>query len=103
MISDMGFLVDSQEGGGTGGSWGCVRTLIRRKQVDSARVKSGGHQLAKALSVAHLIAIGNFLCSIFFFYHMLSEFFVLVCFICVLGQYSSRVKNIIRIFLMSTI
>ncbi|KAB1223317.1 Cationic amino acid transporter 2, vacuolar [Morella rubra] len=54
----MGFLVDSQEGGGTGGSWGCVRTLIRRKQVDSARVKSGGHQLAKALSVAHLIAIG---------------------------------------------
>lgn len=61
MISDMGFLVDSQEGVGKGGSWGCVRTLIRRKQVDSARVKSGGQQLAKELSIPHLIAIGNFL------------------------------------------
>ncbi|KAG6642819.1 cationic amino acid transporter 2, vacuolar-like isoform X1 [Carya illinoinensis] len=54
----MGFLVDSQEGVGKGGSWGCVRTLIRRKQVDSARVKLGGQQLAKELSVPHLIAIG---------------------------------------------
>jgi len=51
----MGFLVDSQTGGGFWG--GCVRTLIRRKQVDS--VHGGGHQqLAKELSVLHLIAIG---------------------------------------------
>ena len=57
----MGVLVDSQEGGGgNGSSWGCVRSLIRRKQVDSVHAKSSGHQLAKALSVPHLIAIGNF-------------------------------------------
>ncbi|CAN1132393.1 Cationic amino acid transporter 2, vacuolar [Linum perenne] len=55
----MGFLVDSQTGGGFWG--GCVRTLIRRKQVDSVdgNVHGGGHQqLAKELSVLHLIAIG---------------------------------------------
>lgn len=61
MISEMGFLVDSQEGCGNGGSWGGVRSLIRRKQVDSVRVKkSRDQQLAKELSVLHLIAIGNF-------------------------------------------
>ncbi|GMY20155.1 cationic amino acid transporter 2, vacuolar-like [Fagus crenata] len=55
----MGVLVDSQEGGGgNGSSWGCVRSLIRRKQVDSVHAKSSGQQLAKALSVPHLIAIG---------------------------------------------
>ncbi|CAN1272001.1 Cationic amino acid transporter 2, vacuolar [Linum perenne] len=55
----MGFLVDSKTGGGFWG--GCVRTLIRRKQVDSVdgNVHGGGHQqLAKELSVLHLIAIG---------------------------------------------
>lgn len=43
-----------------GGSWG-FKGLMRRKKVDSARKKvdGGGHQLAKALSVPHLIAIGN--------------------------------------------
>jgi solute carrier family 7 (cationic amino acid transporter), member 1 len=55
----MGFLVDSQEGCGKGGSWGGVKSLIRRKQVDSVRVKPRGQQLAKELSVLHLIAIGN--------------------------------------------
>jgi cationic amino acid transporter 1 len=59
VISEMGFLVDSQEGCGKGGSWGGVKSLIRRKQVDSVRVKPRGQQLAKELSVLHLIAIGN--------------------------------------------
>uniref|UniRef100_A0A1J3K7T1 Cationic amino acid transporter 2, vacuolar n=1 Tax=Noccaea caerulescens TaxID=107243 RepID=A0A1J3K7T1_NOCCA len=55
----MGFLVDTQKEGG-GHSWGCVRSLVRRKQVDSANSKPEGahHQLAKALTVPHLIAIG---------------------------------------------
>lgn len=62
----MGFIPDSQKGtsGGGGGEgvqlpWG-LKSLIRRKQVDSVHAKSssGGHQLAKALSVSHLIAIG---------------------------------------------
>ncbi|KAK9986846.1 hypothetical protein SO802_031797 [Lithocarpus litseifolius] len=56
----MGLLADSQEGG-KGSSWGgggVISSLIRRKQVDSVHAKSSGHQLAKALSVPHLIAIG---------------------------------------------
>lgn len=75
----MGFLVDTQREG-VGSSWGCLRSLVRRKQVDSHHARAGGHnQLAKALTVPHLIAIGNsFLSSscllewkfnlIFFFY-----------------------------------
>lgn len=58
----MGFLVDTQKEGG-GHSWGYVRSLVRRKQVDSANAKSQGHQLAKALTVPHLIAIGTHLIS----------------------------------------
>ncbi|KAF3944898.1 hypothetical protein CMV_028679 [Castanea mollissima] len=57
----MGLLGDSQEGGGKGSSWvggGVINSLIRRKQVDSVHASSSGHQLAKALSVPHLIAIG---------------------------------------------
>ncbi|KAF8049092.1 hypothetical protein N665_2295s0002 [Sinapis alba] len=54
----MGFLVDTQKEGG-GYSWGCVRSLVRRKQVDSAaNGRSHHHQLAKALTVSHLVAIG---------------------------------------------
>lgn len=53
----MGFLVDTQKEGG-GHSWGYVRSLVRRKQVDSANGNSHGHQLAKALTVPHLVAIG---------------------------------------------
>ncbi|CAN8241715.1 unnamed protein product [Cochlearia groenlandica] len=55
----MGFLVDTQKEGG-GHSWGYVRSLVRRKQVDSAirNVDSQQQQLAKALTVPHLIAIG---------------------------------------------
>ncbi|OAY41886.1 cationic amino acid transporter 2, vacuolar isoform X3 [Manihot esculenta] len=53
----MGFIADSQKGVGLWG--GCVRSLVRRKQVDSAHVKvKGHHQLAKELSVPHLIVIG---------------------------------------------
>ncbi|KAJ0265639.1 hypothetical protein HA466_0018890 [Hirschfeldia incana] len=52
----MGFLVDTQKEGG-GYSWGCVRSLVRRKQVDSADRQSH-NQLAKALTVSHLVAIG---------------------------------------------
>jgi hypothetical protein len=58
----MGFLVGSQNGVRGGG---CFRSLIRRKQVDSVHFKRHGHhQLAKELSVPHLIAIGIF----FFFF-----------------------------------
>ncbi|XP_009112865.1 cationic amino acid transporter 2, vacuolar [Brassica rapa] len=54
----MGFLVDTQKEGG-GYSWGCVRSLVRRKQVDSAANGHSHHQqLAKALTVSHLVAIG---------------------------------------------
>lgn len=56
----MGFVVDSSQkegGGGGGGSWG-FKSLIRRKQVDSVHNKLSGHQLAKELSILHLIAIG---------------------------------------------
>ncbi|XP_057954367.1 cationic amino acid transporter 2, vacuolar-like [Malania oleifera] len=52
----MGVVVKSEKGGGLC-SWG-FGSLIRRKQVDSVHVKSEGHQLAKELSVLHLIAIG---------------------------------------------
>ncbi|OMO67855.1 Amino acid/polyamine transporter I [Corchorus capsularis] len=54
----MGVLVDSKNEG-SGSSWGGLRSLIRRKQVDSANsMRSGHHQLAKELTVPHLIAIG---------------------------------------------
>lgn len=56
----MGLLVDSKDGVG-GGRRG-FSSLIRRKQVDSVHVKSSGaahhHQLAKELTVPHLVAIG---------------------------------------------
>lgn len=57
----MGLLVDSKDGVG-GGRRG-FSSLIRRKQVDSVHVKSSGaahhHQLAKELTVPHLVAIGK--------------------------------------------
>ncbi|CAH8336226.1 unnamed protein product [Eruca vesicaria subsp. sativa] len=56
----MGFLVDTQKEGG-GHSWGCLRSLVRRKHVDSANGRSQHHQLAKALTVSHLVAIGKLL------------------------------------------
>ncbi|CAH2048386.1 unnamed protein product, partial [Thlaspi arvense] len=55
--NSMGFLVDTQKEGG-GHSWGYLRSLVRRKQVDSAIASSSQHQLAKALTVPHLVAIG---------------------------------------------
>ena len=66
----MGITVDSQVGGGGGGcgcgssSWGGFKSLVRRKQVDSAHAKRGA-LLAKELSVPYLVAIGNF----FFYFH----------------------------------
>ncbi|XP_047307806.1 cationic amino acid transporter 2, vacuolar-like [Impatiens glandulifera] len=64
----MGVVADSQTGGGGGDGGGgkCSRagglkSLVRRKQVDSIHSKSsssGHHQLAKALTVPHLIAVG---------------------------------------------
>ncbi|KAH9728621.1 Cationic amino acid transporter 2 vacuolar [Citrus sinensis] len=60
----MGFLVDSQRDGGGDGGYGmfgcCVRTLVRRKQVDSVHTKpERSHQkLAKNLTIPHLVAIG---------------------------------------------
>lgn len=63
----MGFS-DSQKDGGVGGRYfGGFRSLIRRKQVDSVHIRSEGHQLAKELSVLHLIAIGNSVINEFFF------------------------------------
>ncbi|XVE62498.1 hypothetical protein DITRI_Ditri06bG0122600 [Diplodiscus trichospermus] len=54
----MGFLVDSKQEG-FGASWGGLKSLVRRKQVDSAHSKRlNHHQLAKELTVPHLIAIG---------------------------------------------
>ncbi|XP_065852822.1 cationic amino acid transporter 2, vacuolar-like [Euphorbia lathyris] len=55
----MGFLVDLPKEGGFGVVGGCFKSLVRRKQVDSELSKANSHhQLAKELSVAHLIAIG---------------------------------------------
>ncbi|KAF2288156.1 hypothetical protein GH714_004704 [Hevea brasiliensis] len=39
----MGFLVDSHKDGGFGVLGGCVRSLVRRKQVDSAHAKANAH------------------------------------------------------------
>ncbi|XP_010435518.1 PREDICTED: cationic amino acid transporter 3, mitochondrial isoform X2 [Camelina sativa] len=58
----MGFMVDTQNQGGGEHSWGFLRNLVRRKQVDSSNGTSSKthhhHQLAKALTFPHLIAIG---------------------------------------------
>ena len=43
------------ERGGGGG----LRSLMRRKPVDSDRVRAEGQQLAKELNVLELIAIGK--------------------------------------------
>lgn len=59
----MGF-VDQNQGNGNGNGNGAksgFRSLVRRKRVDSVHSKSsdsGHHQLAKELSILHLIAIG---------------------------------------------
>lgn len=81
----MGFLVDTQKEGG-GHSWGYLRSLVRRKQVDSADEPHSHHhhQLAKALTVPHLIAIGYFFLSKSFFF--LEE----TCQVLGLGFFSSR-------------
>ncbi|PKA66071.1 Cationic amino acid transporter 2, vacuolar [Apostasia shenzhenica] len=52
----MGF---EESGSGKERPW-CIQSLMRRKPVDSDRLKAegGGHQLAKALSVLQLVAIG---------------------------------------------
>lgn len=59
----MGFLGDSIEESGRGGRSSRVgfKALIRRKQVDSAHSSSssGHHQLARELSIPHLISIGT--------------------------------------------
>lgn len=53
--------------------WMALRNLMRRKQVDSHRVTAdvGHHQLAKDLSVRHLIPIGMIT-----FYLFLKDFIV---------------------------
>lgn len=64
----MGFVGDgscSSSGGDKGGCFiGGMKSLVRRKQVDSANSKSSStsgssHQLAKALTIPHLITIGK--------------------------------------------
>ncbi|KAH7522778.1 hypothetical protein FEM48_Zijuj07G0174500 [Ziziphus jujuba var. spinosa] len=55
----MGLVVDSQgDAFGGGASWFGFKSLIRRKQVDSIHTNSRPHQLAKELSIPHLIAVG---------------------------------------------
>nr|XP_043631350.1 cationic amino acid transporter 2, vacuolar-like [Erigeron canadensis] len=60
----MGYVVESKQGNGNGDGGimkSGFRSLVRRKRVDSIHSKSsdsGHHQLAKELSVLHLIAIG---------------------------------------------
>ncbi|KAG8472193.1 hypothetical protein CXB51_036381 [Gossypium anomalum] len=54
----MGVLVDSKKKG-FGFSWGGLKKLVRRKQVDCAHSKRlDNHQLAKELTIPHLIAVG---------------------------------------------
>ena len=63
---DMGLLNGS--GGGAKGSspsWFGFKSLVRRKQVDSAHTNSIHPKLAKELSVPYLIAIGNFFSLLF--------------------------------------
>ncbi|KAF8103602.1 hypothetical protein N665_0187s0004 [Sinapis alba] len=60
-IITMGFMVDTQKEEGGEHQWSCIRNLVRRKQVDSSNGKAQSHhhhQLAKALTFPHLIAIG---------------------------------------------
>ncbi|XP_076901497.1 cationic amino acid transporter 2, vacuolar-like [Bidens hawaiensis] len=57
----MGLVVDPNQGSNNDGAKSGFRSLVRRKRVDSIHSKSsdtGHHQLAKELSVLHLIAIG---------------------------------------------
>lgn len=67
----MGFEGGSgKEGGGAGARF---RFLTRRKQVDSDRVRNRGgyYQLAKALSVPELVAIGIVDCLVNrYYYHL---------------------------------
>ncbi|KAF7819246.1 cationic amino acid transporter 2, vacuolar-like [Senna tora] len=53
----MGVSIDSSEGGNNNGGQSSWRFLTRRKQVDSAHKISEG-QLARELSVPHLVGIG---------------------------------------------
>ena len=53
-------MVSEGVGAGKVGSQGGFRSLVRRKKVDSHRDSAEGHhQLAKALSISQLIAIGK--------------------------------------------
>ncbi|XP_060177162.1 cationic amino acid transporter 2, vacuolar-like [Lycium barbarum] len=59
----MGYVGDTQKNDKGGCFIGGMKSLVRRKQVDSANSKSSGgagssHQLAKALTIPHLISIG---------------------------------------------
>ncbi|KAF5799368.1 putative amino acid/polyamine transporter I, cationic amino acid transporter [Helianthus annuus] len=56
----MGFVAESNQGANGGAKLG-FKSLVRRKRVDSIHSRSsdsGHHQLAKELSILHLIAIG---------------------------------------------
>lgn len=79
----MGFISNFQNKGCVdGGGGGFVKGLIRRKQVDAARSRSSSSsssdcdsanqkhhpELAKALTVPHLIAIGTFLLNLLLFF-----------------------------------
>lgn len=82
----MGLLVDSQNDGGGGGGngvfGGCVRSLVRRKQVNSVHARTEGHpQLAKNLSVPYLVAIGNSVYLFIFIFHFWVNliWFLFVC------------------------
>ena len=72
------FWMGFEEGNSSGGRgrWVGIRSLLRRKEVDSDRTNagSGHHQLAKDLSVSRLIAIGSFNYILFAFVNQFNTF-----------------------------
>lgn len=58
-LMGLGAVESGNIGGGDGGNYVGLRSFVRRKRVDSEHSNSSsGHQLAKALTVPHLVAIG---------------------------------------------
>ena len=67
----MGFGEGGNLGGVDAGNYVDFRSFVRRKRVDSEHTTSStGHQLAKALTVPHLVAIGNFIYFLIFFWYL---------------------------------
>lgn len=75
----LGAVESGNIGGGDGGNYVGLRSFVRRKRVDSEHSNSSsGHQLAKALTVPHLVAIGNLFSSLLFGYLVYCSFIIIV-------------------------